>query len=302
MRRVRGVPRPLKAAQGVLLLSCLFSMPSRGDGKFSSPSFSQWPMIGVPSCRARSRRTKTLEKTVAIRQLVSAGLRGIIFDVDGTLYRQSEVQRALLRRFFRAYLKRPLRGLSTFRAVQTYRKAHEALRRLPPDWLDIAEAQVRLACNWGRVSPEFMRTCVARWMEQEPLDLIAASARDGLRELLVRAKELGLRLGVFSDYPAKQKLAAMQVDHLFDAVVTAQDPGIQRFKPDPRGLQVALQQLGVQAEESLYIGDQSEVDGVAALHAGMGCIILGRPRMASDTSQMVFMNGYREISELLFAR
>lgn len=243
-----------------------------------------------------------MTKTVGSQEFVPADLRGIIFDVDGTLYRQNKVQRVLLRRFFRAHLKCPLQALSTFKAVQTYRKAHEALRRLPPDWSDIAEAQLQLACHWARVSPEFMRSCVARWMEQEPLDLIAASIRDGLRELLLRAKELGLRLAVFSDYPAKQKLAAMQIDQLFDAVVTAQDPGVQRFKPDPRGLQVALQQLGVHARESLYIGDEAEVDGVAALHAGMRCIILGQPRMASDNAQMAFINGYREISELLFAR
>jgi HAD superfamily hydrolase (TIGR01549 family) len=241
-------------------------------------------------------------KQADIRRNITAALRGIIFDVDGTLYQQSQVRRALLRRFFGAYLKRPLQALSTLRAVQTYRKAHEALRRLPPDWSDIAEAQLQLACNWAHVSPEFMRTCVARWMEQETLDLIAASARDGLSELLLRAKELGLRLGVFSDYPAKQKLAAMQIDQFFDVVVTAQDPGVQRFKPDPRGLQVALQRLGVHAEESLYIGDETEVDGAAAQHAGMRCIILGQPRMASDNAQMAFINGYREISELFFAR
>ena len=241
-------------------------------------------------------------KQADIRRNVTASLRGIIFDVDGTLYRQSEMRRALQRRFFRAYLKRPLQALSTFRAVQTYRRAHEALRHLPPDWSDIAEAQLQLACHWARVSPEFMRSCVARWMEQEPLDFIAAFARDGLRELLLRAKELGLRLGVFSDYPAERKLAAMQIDQLFDVVVAAQHPGVQRFKPDPRGLQVALQQLGVHAEESIYIGDEAEVDGAAALHAGMRCIILGQPRMASDNAQVAFINGYREISELLFAR
>ena len=50
----------------------------------------------------------------------------------------------------------------------------------------------------------------------------------------------GLRLGVVSDYPARRKLDALGIADRFDAVVSAQDERVRSFKPNPRGILVAL--------------------------------------------------------------
>ncbi len=81
-------------------------------------------------------------------------------------------------------------------------------------------------------------------METEPLALLAGAVYPGAAELLTEAKQQGLRLGVVSDYPARQKLEALRLAHFFDVLVSAQDDDVQRLKPDPRGLVVALQRLG----------------------------------------------------------
>ena len=62
---------------------------------------------------------------------------------------------------------------------------------------------------------------------------------------------------------------------LIDVVVCAQDSEVQRFKPDPRGLHVALDRLGVPAERAAYVGDRADVDWPAARDAGMACFIIG---------------------------
>ena len=204
----------------------------------------------------------------------ASGLKALIFDVDGTLYEQAPLRRAMLYRILRANLTTPRQALVTLQSLYHYRKAHEKLRNARPDSGGIASAQLALASQAAGVSPEIVASCVARWMEQEPLSLLAPSIRRGTRELLQAAKQSGLRLAVYSDYPADRKLAAMGIADFFEVVVTAQDPEVQRLKPDPRGLEVTLQRLAVRKSEAVYIGDRADVDGEAASRAGIQPFII----------------------------
>lgn len=106
--------------------------------------------------------------------------------------------------------------------------------------------------------------------------MLVDGVRPGLVALLEWAASRGIALGVVSDYPAAEKLHALGVSRHIDAVVTAQDPDVQRFKPDPRGLVTALQRLGVPPARAIYFGDRPEVDGVAADRAGVACVLVGR--------------------------
>ena len=72
---------------------------------------------------------------------------------------------------------------------------------------------------------------------------------------------------MWSDYPAEEKLAALGLRA--EVVVSATDPEVDRLKPDPRGLEVALARLGASAEHCLLVGDRDERDGEAARRAGV---------------------------------
>jgi len=161
------------------------------------------------------------------------------------------------------------------------------LRQTNPVSVDIASAQIQLASERAGVREDIIAGCVARWMEQEPLPLLAKSMRKGTTELLHEAKERGLRLAACSDYPAKQKLAAMGIAEFFDVVVTAQDPEVQRLKPDPRGLEITLQRLAVRHNEAIYIGDRADVDGEAATRAGIRHFILKSGQRLSELSKLL---------------
>jgi FMN phosphatase YigB (HAD superfamily) len=214
--------------------------------------------------------------------MASAVLKALIFDLDGTLYRHGPLRRAVLYRLLRTYLTSPLQGLRVLRALQSYRSAQEVLRRSQPDYSDIAAAQLDLASVQLGVCRERIASYVSRWMEQEPLPLLAGFMRKGIVNMLAAAKKGGLKLAICSDYPAERKLAAMNIRGLFDVVVTAQDQEVQRFKPDPRGLEVVLQKLAVEKTEALYIGDRAEVDAAAAFRAGIPYFILS-PGQHLDT-------------------
>ena len=225
-------------------------------------------------------------------------LKALILDLDGTLYRQLPLRGIMLWRLLCAYVRQPARGMLTLRVLRAYRRAQEALRVSPLVHSDLAEEQLQLACEWTGVRPAFVRSCVARWIEQEPLVFLRRLRCQGVVEFLQVAVEHGWRLGVFSDYPPTAKLRAMDLLRFFDVVVSAQDPEVQRFKPSPRGLEVTLGRLGVEKHQAAYIADRPEIDVPAASAAGIPCVIMGR-RNVVDQRGWVEISSYKALQEAM---
>jgi HAD superfamily hydrolase (TIGR01509 family) len=224
-------------------------------------------------------------------------LKAVIFDVDGTLYRQVPLRRAMLLRLVRTHLAHPVQGWRTIRTLSAYRRAQEDLRGDVSG--DVAGAQIRIACERTGSDRASVMVCVERWMEQEPLALLPRCMHAGLIDFLRTCKARGLRLAALSDYPAAAKLQALGIADLFDVVLSAQAPEVGVFKPHPRGLVVVAERLGVTVDECLYVGDRAEVDAVAADAAGMACAIVGGDRaLPSDIHETVA--NYLELQELLF--
>ncbi len=219
-------------------------------------------------------------------------LEAILLDVDGTLYRQPPVRARVALHLLAAHALRPRLGWRTLRLIAAYRSAQEQLRQRPADG-ELAAAQLRLASQRAGVPLDAAELLLRRWMQDAPLGPIARAARRGLRDFLEAARARGLGLAVVSDYPASAKLRALGVDDLIAVRVGAQDPAVQRFKPDPRGLRVALERLGVSAERALYVGDRPDVDGPAARAAGVAVLILGTHRRAD-------VAGFPELRDRLF--
>jgi phosphoglycolate phosphatase-like HAD superfamily hydrolase len=61
---------------------------------------------------------------------------------------------------------------------------------------------------------------------------------------------------------------------------------VAAFKPNPRGILVALERLGVAPGEALYVGDRAEVDAAAARAAGVACAILSGLKAAPDAAYL----------------
>jgi putative hydrolase of the HAD superfamily len=224
----------------------------------------------------------------------------LVFDVDGTLYRQGAVRRKMLQRLAARTLLHPREMLGVWRALAAYRSAQELMRSTCVDCSSIAEEQIRIACRSTGLSENLIACHVSEWMEKSPLNLLRSAMQDGLLDLLKTAKKKGLKLGVWSDYPPVAKLNAMGLDEYFDVVVAAQDIKVQRFKPDPRGLEVVMDRLGVAKEHTLYIGDRPEVDGHAAARAGVRCIILGKKSPHPEPCNWEFVASYSELTRLIF--
>jgi HAD superfamily hydrolase (TIGR01509 family) len=205
-----------------------------------------------------------------------AHLRCVVFDLDGTLYSQPPMRRRMLVELALAPLAGPGQALRTMRALKAFREDRERLRELGQPAEPLAELQYsRPAARLG-VPVDDVRRAVEEWMFRRPLRHLAPCARPALAASLQRLGAAGLGLGVFSDYPVEQKLAALGVRDAFTVRVDATDPAINAFKPHPRGFVVAAERLGAAPAETLYVGDRLDVDVAGAHAAGMHAAWIGR--------------------------
>ena len=226
-------------------------------------------------------------------------LTTLVFDVDGTLYRQSGLRRAMLAKLLWHAIQNLGSSFATFRILREYRRAQEVLRETHVDG-DLAAAQLAMACRRSGCSDEVVSRTVTRWMEKEPAPLLERFMDPGLRSFLNAAKGRGLRMGVLSDYPAGEKLAAMKLNEFFEVVVSAQDASVNRFKPHPSGLLEVLRRLGATPPQALYIGDRHDVDAAVARAAGVHCAILGRRGEAKAAEGFTAVANYERLERLLF--
>jgi putative hydrolase of the HAD superfamily len=204
-------------------------------------------------------------------------LKAVIMDMDGTLYRQAPVRAMTARRLLWFAARSPRLGWKTVRGLRAYRRAQEILRR-GAETAGNAWRQVDLAARMTGYTPDFIRRCVGRWMEVEPLSAVAAARYAGVVEFFEWACANGLLLAVVSDYDPREKLQVMGLRRYITAAVWAQETEVGVFKPDPRGLQVAVERLGIEPCQAVFIGDRPEVDGAAASAAGIPGILLSSNR------------------------
>ena len=116
---------------------------------------------------------------------------------------------------------------------------------------------------------------MAEWIVRRPLKYLPRVVRPGARETLEALVDRGLKVGVFSDYPADEKLKALRLDHVVSLSIDATEPDVNAFKPHPRGFLKAAERWGLGADAILYVGDRPDVDAVGAAAAGMSCVVIG---------------------------
>jgi len=198
-------------------------------------------------------------------------MKAVIFDVDGTLYDQRKLRFRMLSDMFAALLCQP-RNLYDFKIIWDFRKIREKNRFLSET--GIKDSQYLWGARVSGVPVERVKTVVKKWMFEKPLRHLPACRFEGTAELFDYLKKNKIRIGIFSDYPVIRKLDALSL--AADEVVCALDENVDRLKPDPKGLVVVAEKLGVSVCNCLFIGDRDDKDGECARRAGMPFMILDR--------------------------
>jgi 2-haloacid dehalogenase len=192
-------------------------------------------------------------------------VRAVLFDLDRTLLDFDRAQRGALRAALAGF------GLSLSPpAFLAYRAINEAL------WAAYRRGEIRQQA----LEVERFRQLLARLHADERRApalsrrfLACLSARGdrlpGCRAILGRLRKR-YRLGVVTNGIHRvqhARLRAARLQTFFEVIVTSEACGFA--KPDPRILSTALDTLGLEPRQALFVGDDVAVDGGAARAAGV---------------------------------
>ncbi len=197
-------------------------------------------------------------------QGASVAIRGILVDLDETLYSRQE-------------------GFWAW--VESEARDADVLGKLDRD--KVAELDERGRGN-KEVLLEYLDTTF-HWNESQSQRLqrfragLAGAIRlaSGVRELLVRLAAR-YRLGLVTNGTAitqRSKLDALGIATLFDPVVISEETGFR--KPDVRAFEFAISGWGIPPESVLFVGDDLAADIHGAEAAGMQALQVGEHGISS---------------------
>ena len=174
-------------------------------------------------------------------------IKAVIFDCDGVLFDTAKANRAYYNRILN-HLGKPELTDRDFHYVQMY-TVHESLEYL---FHDPEELEKAYAFKKGMGYKSFIPV-----MEMEPyLKRLLDKIRPAYKTAIAtnRTDTMDEVVRVFG------------LDASFDAILCASD--VERAKPYPDMLEMAVRRLELSAKDAVYVGD-SEVDEKAAKAAGM---------------------------------
>lgn len=216
-------------------------------------------------------------------------IRAVLFDLDGTLYRQAPLRAVMaLELLTMPLLFNPVRAPRHWKAVGAYRRAQERLRAQEPERSSepLGRAQLIAAGSHADMPLPELEGLVDEWMFRRPLKYLRFLRAPGLPLLLDWLATAGVRVGVLSDYPAAPKLQALGLADRFSLVLSSSDPDIGTLKPHPRGFLRACDRWRLHPREVLVVGDRPDVDAAGAAAAGMPCVIIGRSRPSGGSTYL----------------
>ncbi len=203
------------------------------------------------------------------------GIRGIVYDLDGTLYTISWLK-----------LNITMGLLFDTKRLRALFKARDAVRE---ETFDSRRALMRsfakeLAARAGGTAEETLDWYEHRFMPRFVTVLgRRGRVREGLVPLLERAAARGVRQAVVSDFGMiRERLDALGIpSSLFDDLVGAEELGV--MKPSAAPYRLLAERWGISLAELLLVGDRADQDEMSATLAGARFI-----GIADETPQGAF--------------
>ena len=205
-------------------------------------------------------------------------IKGIIFDLDGTLYHMKWFMKPLLTfRLFPHILYLPrymaIRKKFSGKDMQNGEALIHAMAEKLADKVNAADTATMV--SW--IQDAFYRAFV------DIMPLLKGS-RPAINAVLSDLKQKGYRLGILSDFARiEERLQGLQIDcTFFDTLVSSESAG--SLKPGIRPLLAIQESWQIQPSHILIVGDRDDTDGIAASEAGMHYLKISDKKMKTPNA------------------
>ena len=206
-------------------------------------------------------------------------IKALLFDLGGTLHTVEHTRKSRLD--FCTHLLRileehgifldtdaeKLNGILAVNGEEYKHWSEKSLRELPQP-----EIWSRWYLREFGLAPETLAPFAEELSFYYDRERVVNTPRPRLRETLLTLHGMGIRMGVVSNIISTTLvpcvLAEYGIDGLMECVVMSSSTGIR--KPDPRIFETAMQEMGISAPETGYVGDTISRDVLGAANAGLG--------------------------------
>lgn len=210
-------------------------------------------------------------------------VRGILFDIDGTLLDHVSAERAAVQSLYSSIREWPQRPSAEEFVEVWHGEAERHMALYLAGELTFVEQRVRrvqsVFATWGRevsneeairIFGEYHRAYQRNWRLYEDVLPCLHSLKDYV-------------LGVVSNGDSEQqrrKLRDTGIASFFKSVVISADVGVP--KPNAAIFQRSLRDLGLFPTEAAFVGDSLETDAIGASRAGLHGVWLNRLGVSRD--------------------
>jgi len=230
-------------------------------------------------------------------------IRAVFFDLYQTLIRYTPPREEELAKIMQEYgiqitadtLRRPVVIADEF--VYEEHSRLPISQRSPEEQKTLfAKYQTMLLKEAGiEPNPELIRHNLTR-MQQVKFSRVLF---DDVLPSFEKLQQMGLVLGLISnvDSDISPLLAKLGLAPFLQVVVTSQDSGYH--KPQPQIFKAAADKAVINVEESMYVGDQYQIDVLGSSAAGMQGVLLDRNGYFTDESQNLVIKNLNQLVEHL---
>lgn len=192
-------------------------------------------------------------------------IKAVVFDLDDTLISEHEyIQSGFT--FIASILSEQYNLLQDDVFSQLMCLFKENSRNVFNRWLDLHQIEY---------TSEYIKELIGMYRNHIPNISLYKDAEFILKFL----SEKNLKLGIITDgYKVTQrhKLSALNINSYFESIIVTDEIGRAFWKPHARAYELAKEQLGVEFNEMMYIGDNVSKDFITAKKLGIKTIHIKR--------------------------
>ncbi len=186
----------------------------------------------------------------------------LIFDVDGTLYSQNKVR---VNMFFRLIV---FYGINFYRLKELYALYYFRKIREKKEYKNCTMNELyKVVSHKCSLDVSLIKNIIKKWMFIEPIKLLRKYKYKEVIDFINNQYKLGKKIVIYSDYPAIEKLEALNIS--FSMVFVSGENELFEQKPSIECMQKILSIANIDSSKTVYVGDRNDKDRISAKYVNI---------------------------------
>ncbi|MBN1799123.1 MAG: HAD family hydrolase [Spirochaetales bacterium] len=212
-------------------------------------------------------------------------IKAVAFDIDGTLYPEYKmfITSSIIA------LRYPI-FINNFRVVRKQIRAYNKVD-------DFYKLQAVLLAKRMRITVSKAEQLIENVIYSKwPAVFKYIKPYKGVKALLLRLKQMKIKIAVLSDLPVEEKLRYLKLNGIWDCAFSSEETGY--LKPHPVPFRELLKKLGTKPNSTLYVGNNYKYDIIGASKLGIKTAHLSHKPHKQSIADFTFKD-YKNLENFL---